>query len=75
MIRDEAFWVALFTFSVPLLNHFLKLGLEVGEVIAVMVPLAVFIVGLIYKNTEIEKAEIMLDIALVNAGVYEVDED
>ena len=75
MIYEKAFWVALIGVIIPLVNHFFDLGLQVGEIVAIVLPIIALILGVTWKETEIEKAEIMLDIALVNAGVYEVDED
>ena len=74
MIYEKAFWVALIGVLVPLVNHFFDLGLQVGEIVAIALPIIALILGVTWKETEIEKAEIQLDIALVNAGVYEVDE-
>ena len=74
MIYEKAFWVALIGVIIPLLNHFFDLGLQVGEIVAIALPIIALILGVTWKETEIEKAEISLDVALVNAGMYEVDE-
>ncbi len=73
MIYEKAFWVALIGVLVPLLNHFFALGLEVGEIAYIVLPIIALILGVSWKEAEIEKAEIMLDIALVEAGLYEVE--
>ena len=73
--KEKAFWVALVGVLVPLLNHFFQFGLEVGEVLAIALPIIAFILGVSWKDAEIAKAEIALDIALVNMGVYDFDVD
>jgi hypothetical protein len=70
MIYEKAFWVALIGVLVPLLNHFFDLGLEVGEIVAIALPIIALVLGVTWKETEIAKAEIALDVAMVKAGLY-----
>ena len=71
MFYEKAFWIALFGVLVPVVNHFFGFGLEVGTVLAIMLPLIALILGVTWKDAEIEKAEIQRDIALVNRGLYD----
>ncbi len=73
MFYEKAFWMALVGVVVPLLNLFFGWGLDTGEVIAVVLPFVALILGVTWKEAEIEKAEIMLDIAMIECGLYEVE--
>ncbi len=73
MIYEKAFWVALIGVIVPLLNHFFNFGLEVGEVLLVVLPIIALILGVSWKDAETEKAMIMLDAEMVKAGLYKAD--
>lgn len=73
MIYEKAFWVALIGVLVPLLNHFFALGLEVGEIVAIALPIIALILGVTWKEAEVTKAEIALDVAMVQAGLCEVE--
>ena len=72
MFYEKAFWIALFGVLVPVANHFFGFGLEVGTVLAIMLPLIALILGVTWKETEIEKSEIALDIEMVKAGLYSI---
>ena len=68
---EKGFWVALVGVAVPLLNHFLGWGLEAGMVIATILPAIAYILGVSWKDAEIEKAELAIDLEMVRRGVYD----
>jgi hypothetical protein len=74
MIYEKAFWVALIGVLVPLANHFFAVGLEVGEIVAIALPIIALILGVTWKEAEVEKAQVMLEVELIKAGLYEDDE-
>jgi hypothetical protein len=74
MIYEKAFWVALIGVLVPLANHFFAVGLEVGEIVAIALPIIALILGVSWKDAEVEKAQVMLEVELIKAGLYEDDE-
>jgi len=71
MIYEKAFWVALIGVLVPILNHFFGLGLEVGEIVAIVLPIIALILGVSWKDAEVEKAEINMETELIKAGFYD----
>ncbi len=73
--KEKAFWVALIGVIVPLINHFFAFGLESGEVIAILLPIIALILGVTWKETEIEKAMVHYDVAMIEAGLVGPAED
>jgi len=74
MFYEKAFWAALIGVLVPLLNHFFQFGLEVGEVMAIMLPIIALILGVSWKDAEIAKAEYAVEAEMVKAGLYNFEE-
>ncbi len=70
MIYEKAFWVALIGVLVPLINHFFALGLEVGEIAYIVLPIIALILGVTWKEAEVAKAELMFEAEMVKAGLY-----
>ena len=75
MIYEKAFWVALIGVLVPILNHFFGLGLEVGEIVAIVLPIIALILGVTWKEAEVAKAEAMVDAEMIKAGLYKAGDE
>jgi hypothetical protein len=74
MFHEKAFWAALIGVLVPLLNHFFQFGLEVGEVMAIMLPIIALILGVSWKDAEIAKAEYAVEAEMIRTGLYNFEE-
>jgi hypothetical protein len=74
MFYEKAFWAALIGVLVPLLNHFFQFGLEVGEVMAIMLPIIALILGVSWKDAEIAKAEYAVEAEMIRTGLYNFEE-